>query len=171
MHTALTRRLQERNLAAVRIFKGVAYPKFLCAMSTRAKSQQQDEMVATILKSLSETPDLRKIIKSAIIEAMTSSLEELTKSLEIQEGGIHDLECKFDDSHLCLQRLEDQNNEFKSTIDQLQNEINLLEQYTRRNSLCISVFWRSLAKIPNGSTKDLQRGRLASTSYPPCGPS
>ena len=119
-------------------------------MTTRTKSQQE-EMVSSILKSLLESPDLSKIIKSAVKDAMASTLEQVMKSLEIQECRIHDLECKVDTSQIALQRLEDQNEEFRATINQLQTEINVLEQYTRRNSLRIS----GIPEKPGESTDQL----------------
>ncbi|KAJ8040366.1 hypothetical protein HOLleu_14632 [Holothuria leucospilota] len=69
-------------------------------MPTRSKidQQQQEAMVATILKSLLESQTLREVIKSAVDDAIESSVDRISRNMDILEGRIHDLECKLETS-------------------------------------------------------------------------
>lgn len=107
------------------------------AMATRG-SKQQEETVSIILKSLLESKELRSLIHSAITEAIQSSLEKLSNTIDHHEGRIHDLECQLDKSSAEIGALNQANEKFKCDIAQLTAELNVLEQYSRRN--CLRVF-------------------------------
>ena len=117
-------------------------------------------MASSIVKSLLESKELRSMIQSTITEAVKTSLEKLTNIIDIHEGRIHDLECRLDKSSKELSNVITENDKLKSEVAQLHDELNVLEQYSRRN--CVRVFGMSECAEENADDliKKLAHDRL-----------
>lgn len=81
------------------------------------------------------------------------SLEKLSNLMDLHEGRIHNLEVQLDNSAQELSTLTTHNEKLGSGIAQLQDEFNVLEQYSRRN--CIRVF--GLSESAGENTNELVR--------------
>ncbi|KAJ8030378.1 hypothetical protein HOLleu_26788 [Holothuria leucospilota] len=99
-------------------------------MSTR-KKKEIEQLTASIFESLLPSPNLRELISSAVAEGVKSSLDKLTRTLEVMEGRIHQLECDLDDSAREVKKFQEVNADFQTKIAEANTKLNSLEQYSR----------------------------------------
>lgn len=84
----------------------------------------------------------------------------------MNEGRIHDLECRLDKRSQEVTRVVSQHDNLKSDIRQLKSELNVIEQYSRRN--CVRIF--GLKELSNEDTnvliKELTQDKLGVNLQP-----
>lgn len=69
-------------------------------MPIRGKTDQKEDMVVTILKTLLESQTLQEAIKSDVDDAIKASVDRISINMDILEGRIHDVECKLEKARL-----------------------------------------------------------------------
>lgn len=122
-------------------------------LRSSSSMKQEEEMASSIAKSLLQSKELRSMIQNTIKEAVKTSLDKLTNIIDIHEGRIHDLECRLDESSKELSNFAKENQTLKSKVSQLSDELNVLEQYSRRN--CVRIF--GLSESAEENTDDLMK--------------
>ncbi|PIK55107.1 hypothetical protein BSL78_08002 [Apostichopus japonicus] len=129
-------------------------------VSTR-NNTKQEEMVSSILKTLLESKELRSLIQSAVKEAIQVSLDKLSHIMEIHKGKIHELECQLERSSKELTALTSEHGNFKSDMEQVKCELNVLEKYSRRNFIRIFGIPENSDENTNLLIKNLALDKLA----------
>ena len=99
-------------------------------MSTRNMKQ--------LIKELLEDDEFHKAISDIVSEAIDTKLAELKTDIEIQNGTLHDIQCKQDESKKKVKKLEEQLESSANDISKLTFDFNNQEQYSRRN--CVRVY-------------------------------
>ena len=103
-----------------------------------------------LVKEILQDKELISIIVDAVSQAIHSKFKELFDRMDKQDAIIFDLQKKADNSEKELKKLRSNAEVSSEQIKKLQNEVNDMEQYSRRN--IIRIF--GVKEVVNENTDD-----------------